>query len=260
MHKTFEDLVEAVPLTEDDLPGYAAACSTTTSHTPRASGMHVWRQLESPSAGPDASEAYAEKLSASRGRRIPAPRRASACSSSLVTAPGGSMGRRPRDPGVMPSRYQRRSRRSWTERGADAQSDLMRNGYSSGHHRHGRRRPRARLMSRVLITGSADGLGREAARQLVRAGHEVPPALAAQPLAVEQMGAGELQPTARAPEPYDGFAVEVVRDLAVAQQRAATGPPAPGPSRCRRPRAARGARGSRPAELGAHPDRTDLAR
>ena len=28
-------------------------------------------------------------------------------------------------------------------------------------------------MSRVLITGSADGLGREAARQLVRAGHEV---------------------------------------------------------------------------------------
>ena len=32
MHKTFEDLVEAVPRTEDDLPGYAAACSTTTAH------------------------------------------------------------------------------------------------------------------------------------------------------------------------------------------------------------------------------------
>ena len=28
-------------------------------------------------------------------------------------------------------------------------------------------------MSKVLITGSADGLGREAARQLVRGGHEV---------------------------------------------------------------------------------------
>ena len=28
-------------------------------------------------------------------------------------------------------------------------------------------------MSKVLITGSADGLGREAAKQLARAGHEV---------------------------------------------------------------------------------------
>jgi NAD(P)-dependent dehydrogenase (short-subunit alcohol dehydrogenase family) len=41
------------------------------------------------------------------------------------------------------------------------------------HDRHGRRRLGARLMSRVLITGSADGLGREAAKQLVREGHEV---------------------------------------------------------------------------------------
>jgi NAD(P)-dependent dehydrogenase (short-subunit alcohol dehydrogenase family) len=37
----------------------------------------------------------------------------------------------------------------------------------------GRRRLGARLMSKVLITGSADGLGREAAKQLAREGHEV---------------------------------------------------------------------------------------
>jgi hypothetical protein len=33
--------------------------------------MHIWRQLESPAAGPDASEAYAEKLSAMPGSPDP---------------------------------------------------------------------------------------------------------------------------------------------------------------------------------------------
>ena len=93
--------------------------------------MHVWRQLESPSVGPDSSEAYAEKLSASRGRRIPAPRRASTCSSSLVTAAGGSMGSTSmgsrRDAVAVSTAVKEVLDRT----GADAQSDLMRNGHSS---------------------------------------------------------------------------------------------------------------------------------
>jgi hypothetical protein len=46
------------------------------------------------------------------------------------------------------------------------------------------------------------------------------PALAAQPLAVEQMGAGELDADAGTPEARDRLAVEVLGGLVLAQQRA----------------------------------------
>src|SRR4051812_18653647 len=50
-----------------------------------------------------------------------------------------------------------------------------------------------------------------------------PSALSPQPLAVEEVGASELQPITGASEPFDGFATEAVRDTAVAEQRARAG-------------------------------------
>jgi AcrR family transcriptional regulator len=62
MRQAYEDLVEAVPLTEDDLPGYAGRLFDYHNAHPESMRMHVWRQLESPSAGPDSRDAYREKL------------------------------------------------------------------------------------------------------------------------------------------------------------------------------------------------------
>ena len=50
-----------------------------------------------------------------------------------------------------------------------------------------------------------------------------PAALAAQPLAVEQVGAGELEAHAGAAKPLDRLAVEALGGLAVAEQRARAG-------------------------------------
>ena len=65
--------------------------------------MHVWRQLESPSAGPDASELRRE---AERQPGSPDPRRDAVAVSTAV-------------------------KEVLDRTGADAQSDLMRNGHSS---------------------------------------------------------------------------------------------------------------------------------
>src|SRR3954447_10486776 len=55
------------------------------------------------------------------------------------------------------------------------------------------------------------------------------PFLAAQPFSVEQMGAGEVDPDARAREPLDRLAVEALGGLVLAEQRARAGLDAPRP-------------------------------
>ena len=56
-----------------------------------------------------------------------------------------------------------------------------------------------------------------------------PPVLAAQPLAVEQVRAGELRAQPRAAQPLDRLAVQALGALALAQQRARAGPDAERP-------------------------------
>ena len=58
-----------------------------------------------------------------------------------------------------------------------------------------------------------------------------PPALAAQPLAVEQVGAGELGPQRRAAEPLDRLGVAALRRLARRSAALASAPRGPAPSR-----------------------------
>jgi AcrR family transcriptional regulator len=74
MDRVLDDLATAVPLTEDDLPGYAGRLFDYHRANPQAMRMHLWRQLESPSAGPDATGFYAEKLDGmARSRSSGAP-------------------------------------------------------------------------------------------------------------------------------------------------------------------------------------------
>ena len=83
--------------------------------------------------------------------------------------------------------------------------------------------------------------------------------LAAQPLAVEQMRAGELGPQPGAAQPLDRFAIEVVCGLALAQQRAGSAPRCRAPSRlpqgCVAPPAARAHRGRARRRLRVPPPR-----
>ncbi len=62
-----ERLTEAVPLTEDDLPGYAGRLFDHHLAHPEVLRIAMWRQLERPNAGLDASQIYADKLSAMSG-------------------------------------------------------------------------------------------------------------------------------------------------------------------------------------------------
>ncbi|MGB3634691.1 MAG: TetR family transcriptional regulator [Rubrobacteraceae bacterium] len=69
LHRVISDLVEVVPLTEEDLPGYVGRMFDYLLDRPEALRMSLWRQLERPELGPDAAEVYAEKVEAmSRGR------------------------------------------------------------------------------------------------------------------------------------------------------------------------------------------------
>jgi AcrR family transcriptional regulator len=72
MELTYERLVAAVPLTEDDLPGYAGRLFDYHSTHPEGLRMHIWRQLEDPGLGPDAPRPYADKLKAMTGSADPA--------------------------------------------------------------------------------------------------------------------------------------------------------------------------------------------
>jgi len=53
---------EAVPLTEDDLPGYAGRVFDYALEHPQAFRMGLWRHLERPDVGPDLVPVYASKI------------------------------------------------------------------------------------------------------------------------------------------------------------------------------------------------------
>lgn len=62
LHQVINELNEAVPLTEDDLPSYAGAMFDYLLEHPQALRMSLWRFLERPSAGPDTAAIYADKV------------------------------------------------------------------------------------------------------------------------------------------------------------------------------------------------------
>ncbi|MEU9877159.1 TetR/AcrR family transcriptional regulator [Streptomyces phaeochromogenes] len=62
LHEVISRVNEAVPLTEDDLPGYAARMFDHLIAHPAALRMHLWRQLERPELGPDAADVYSQKM------------------------------------------------------------------------------------------------------------------------------------------------------------------------------------------------------
>ena len=69
LNRVISDLVEAVPLTEEDLPGYAGRMFDYVLAHPEALRMSMWRHLERPAAGPDAADGYARKVEAMTGGR-----------------------------------------------------------------------------------------------------------------------------------------------------------------------------------------------
>ena len=69
LNRVISDLVEAVPLTEEDLPGYAGRMFDYVLAHPEALRMSMWRHLERPAAGPDAADVYARKVEAMTGGR-----------------------------------------------------------------------------------------------------------------------------------------------------------------------------------------------
>lgn len=64
LYRVITDLIAAVPLTENDLPGYAGRLWDYHLEHPQALRMSMWRHLERPAAGPDAAEIYAAKIAA----------------------------------------------------------------------------------------------------------------------------------------------------------------------------------------------------
>lgn len=60
------ELIAAVPITEDDLPGYATRLFDHVVHRPDVWRLSMWRQLERPASGPQAGELYAQKVAAMR--------------------------------------------------------------------------------------------------------------------------------------------------------------------------------------------------
>ena len=55
---------ETVPVTPDDLPGFAGRMFDYVQRRPEALRMNLWRTLERPGAGPDDTSAYEENLRA----------------------------------------------------------------------------------------------------------------------------------------------------------------------------------------------------
>jgi AcrR family transcriptional regulator len=66
LHHVIGALTEAVPVTEDDLPGYAGRMFDYLLSHPEAFRLSAWRQLERPDAGPDESTVFAQKVKAMR--------------------------------------------------------------------------------------------------------------------------------------------------------------------------------------------------
>jgi len=73
IHRVITQLTAAVPLTENDLPGYAGRMFDYLLDHPQAVRMSLWRLLERPSAGPDTTAVYAEKLDRMTTRDRTAP-------------------------------------------------------------------------------------------------------------------------------------------------------------------------------------------
>ncbi|MEY9842729.1 TetR/AcrR family transcriptional regulator [Streptacidiphilus sp. EB103A] len=57
-------LIAEVPVTEDDLPGYAGRMFDHLLAHPAALRLSLWRQLERPAIGPDAAGVYTAKVQA----------------------------------------------------------------------------------------------------------------------------------------------------------------------------------------------------
>lgn len=62
------NLIEAVPLREDNLPGYAAELFDYLQAHPEAVRMLSWRRLERPEAGPHIADTFLERMTQLRDR------------------------------------------------------------------------------------------------------------------------------------------------------------------------------------------------
>jgi AcrR family transcriptional regulator len=71
LHHVLTKMIEDVPLTENDLPGYAGRLFDYHLARPQGLRMNTWRQLERPAAGPDAGEMYSRKIAALSGGQAP---------------------------------------------------------------------------------------------------------------------------------------------------------------------------------------------
>ncbi|MET0448122.1 MAG: TetR family transcriptional regulator [Aeromicrobium sp.] len=67
LHHVITAMTQAVPLTEDDLPGYAGRLFDYLLEHPEGWRLSMWRQLERPGAGPDESGIFAQKIEAMHG-------------------------------------------------------------------------------------------------------------------------------------------------------------------------------------------------
>ena len=72
LHHVLSKMIDEVPLTEDDLPGYAGRLFDYHLAHPQGFRMNTWRQLERPASGPDAGHMYSNKIAAlARGVKRP---------------------------------------------------------------------------------------------------------------------------------------------------------------------------------------------
>jgi AcrR family transcriptional regulator len=62
LHFVLSKMIAEVPLTEDDLPGYAGRLFDYHLVQPQGFRMNTWRQLERPASGPDAGDMYSKKI------------------------------------------------------------------------------------------------------------------------------------------------------------------------------------------------------
>jgi AcrR family transcriptional regulator len=67
LHHVLTRMIEDVPLTENDLPGYAGRLFDYHLVRPQGFRMNTWRQLERPASGPDAGDMYSNKIAALAG-------------------------------------------------------------------------------------------------------------------------------------------------------------------------------------------------
>lgn len=69
LHHVLSEMIAAVPLTEDDLAGYAGRLFDYGLEHPQALRLSAWRQLERPDAGPDDRGLFARKVEAMASSR-----------------------------------------------------------------------------------------------------------------------------------------------------------------------------------------------